>query len=502
MLSDKIKISDIIGARGGTIDELCLYARNKGINIPPDPDYVLSISELNAIDPILAWNIKYGKRASPKVYNLGNSENHIQSPLPKASQLENIGKTDDGGTKKSKGESQRIIGVVKFFDPYKGWGFFVTNGKGIQQNLEEGKLISLHITSWEWQSSPDPTGNELVIFSARRNSRGWNAINAERLEYNRENLVLAMKYRAKYACIKGTDIKGDSFHENILCHIIEKMTSSMSDSDKKSEVVDCFCEYVSKKVEHKQEALVYEFLEDPNLAKLLLRLFIESKYTSENDAKFSVYSLFTDILVSRLFEKGNLSDLSVLPVSFDYAPYIDKLTTILVNEAKNNGAIVKNWLGNHDVSTLLVLDNTDVETIPLRLILKNLTNNASWIDDLNADWNTVREFIKANTAQAYSFCKQLFTDKDEEFVKEHELADILDDGVISRWCNDLMSENEIPSIFLRALMGNIDSLELWGIYVQKGFDVTSSAAVLRDIISDNLIRSNTDEVRTCLSFCN
>lgn len=502
MLSDKIKISDIIGARGGTIDELCLYARNKGINIPSDPDYVLSISELNAIDPILAWNIKYGKRASHKVYNLGNSENHLQSPLPKASQLENIGETDDGGTKKSKGESQRIIGVVKFFDSYKGWGFFVTNGKGIQRNLEEGKLISLHITSWEWQSSPDPTGNELVIFSACRNSRGWNAINAERLEYNRENLVLAMKYRAKYACIKGTDIKGDSFHENILCHIIEKMTSSMSDSDKKSEVVDCFCEYVSQKVEHKQEALVYEFLEDPDLAKLLLRLFIESKYTSENDAKFSVYSLFTGILVSRLFEKGNLSDLSVLPVSFDYAPYIDKLTTILVNEAKNNGAIVKNWLGNHDVSTLLVLDNTDVETIPLRLILKNLTNNASWIDDLNADWNTVREFIKANTAQAYSFCKQLFTDKDEEFVKEHELADILDDGVISRWCNDLMSENEIPSIFLRALMGNIDSLELWGIYVQNGFDVTSSAAVLRNIISDNLIRSNTDEVRTFLSVCN
>lgn len=100
MLSDKIKISDIIGAKGGTIDELCLYARNKGINIPSDPDYVLSISELNAIDPILAWNIKYGKRVSHKVYNLGNLENHIQNPLPKASQLENIGETDDSGTKK------------------------------------------------------------------------------------------------------------------------------------------------------------------------------------------------------------------------------------------------------------------------------------------------------------------------------------------------------------------------------------------------------------------
>ena len=459
MVSNKIKISDIIDTRGGTIDELCLYARNKGINIPSDPNYVLSISELSAIDPIFAWNIKYGKRASHKAY--GNSENHIQSPLPEESLLENIEKTNDDGTIKSKGELQRVIGIVKFFDTYKGWGFFVANGKGIQKDLEEGKLISLHITSSEWQSQPDPKDNELVIFTARHNSKGWRAIDAERFEYNRENLLLAMKYRAKYARINGTDKKGDSFNVNILCNIIRKMTILSSDLEKKIEVLDCFCEFVSRNSEQKREAIINEFLADLDLFNLLLKLFVECKYISENDVKESAFTLFKHILISRLFENGGLSELSVLPDTFDYTPYINQLTAILVNEAKTKGSIVESWLGERDIFSLLVLDNTDVNTIPLRLILVNLTGNSSWIGDLAIDWNTIREFIKANTLQAYSFCKQFFVNKEEEFVREHGVADILDDEIISHWCNDLMSEDKIPSVFLRTLMEHIENLELW-----------------------------------------
>ena len=501
MVSDKIKISDIIDARGGTIDELCLYARNKGINIPSDPNYVLSISELNAIDPILAWNIKYGKRASRKVYDLGNSGNQIQSPLSKGSQLENIEKTNNCETIKSKVESQRVIGIVKFFDPYKGWGFFVTNGKGIQKDLEEGQLISLHITSSEWQSSPDPNDNELVIFTARHNSRGWRAIDAERFEYNRENLLLAMKYRAKYARINGTDKKGDSFNINILCNIVRKMTMLSSDLEKKIEVLDCFCEFVSQKTEQKREAIINEFLADSDLFNLLLKLFVECKYIPESDVKKSAFTSFKNILINRLFKKGDLSELSVLPVTFDYSPYIDPLTAILVKEAKTKGSIVERWLGNREISSLLVLDNTDVNTIPLRLILVNLTGNTSWIGDLTIDWNTIREFIKANTSQAYSFCKQFFVDKEEEFMREHEVADILDDEIISHWCNELMSEDKIPSVFLRALMVHIENLELWEKYVQRGFDVTSSTTVLQNVISNNLLNDNTDNVRAFLNVC-
>lgn len=99
MKSDRITISDIITIKGGTIDELCHYARQKGFEIPDDPDYVLSPSQLNSIDPKLAWDLKYGKIMSqkpndaneedeekveiipPEVFRL-DSENR-QAPAPK-----------------------------------------------------------------------------------------------------------------------------------------------------------------------------------------------------------------------------------------------------------------------------------------------------------------------------------------------------------------------------------------------------------------------------------
>lgn len=99
MKSDRITISDIITIKGGTIDELCHYARQKGFEIPDDPDYVLSPSQLNSIDPKLAWDLKYGKIVSqkpndaneedeekveiipPEVFRL-DSENR-QAPAPK-----------------------------------------------------------------------------------------------------------------------------------------------------------------------------------------------------------------------------------------------------------------------------------------------------------------------------------------------------------------------------------------------------------------------------------
>ena len=106
----------------------------------------------------------------------------------------------------------------------------------------------------------DPRDNEWVVFTPRCNSRGWSAINAQRLEYSREDLLVAMKYRGKYARINGTDNKGDSFNENVLCHIIRRMTigrhegisrystsTPSFDVEKFQEVIDCFCDFVSQK---------------------------------------------------------------------------------------------------------------------------------------------------------------------------------------------------------------------------------------------------------------
>lgn len=555
MKSNRITISDIITIKGGTIDELCHYARQKGFEIPDDPDYVLSPSQLNSIDPKLAWDLKYGKIGSqklndaneedeekleilsPKVFRL-NSENR-QAPTPKIlgkidlsnidlsslpklkikktsapPKAENEGKGDD--VEQNRNEPQRVIGIVKFFDSFKGWGFFVTSGKGIRRNLEEGRLISLHITSSEWKSSSDPRDNEWVVFSPRSNSRGWSAINAKRLEYSRDDLLVAMKYRGKYARINGTDNKGDSFDENVLCHIIRRMTvrrrdgitrysapTPSFDTEKFQDVIDCFCDFVSQKSEHKRESLIKEFLDDISLNKLLFTVFTEGEYVTDDETKKAIYSKFKDILVNHLFETDKLDDLSVLPSTFDYTPYADKLVAILVNEAKHNSVVVERWINERNIIDIISLQNSDVETIPLRLILQGKSGNTAWLDDLTSDWSAIKDFIKDNPSYGYRYCKLFFIDKDEDFIKHHNLIDILNDDTINDWCDKLINENNMPSVFLRILMEHVilGNLDLWSKYVRKGFDIVPSFPALRVALSTEIIE-NADGVRSFISICN
>ena len=553
MKSDRITISDIITIKGGTIDELCHYARQKGFEIPDDPDYVLSPSQLNSIDPKLAWDLKYGKIVSqkpddaneegevkveitpPKVFRL-DSENR-QTPTPKVLgkiDLANIDlsslpksktkktsastkaeKEENDEVEQKKNEPQQVIGIVKFFDSFKGWGFFVTSGKGIRRNLEEGRLISLHITSSEWKSSSDPRDNEWVVFTPRSNSRGWSAINAKRLEYSREDLLVAMKYRGKYAHINGTDNKGDSFDENVLCHIINRMAKRRGvitrysepkpsfDKEKFQEVIDCFCEFVSQKSEHKRESLIKEFLEDISLNKLLFTVFTGSEYITEDETKKTIYSQFKDNLVSHLFETEKLDDLSVLPATFDYTPYVDKLAVILVKEAKHNSDAVERWISEHNIIDVIKLLNNDVDTIPLRLILQEKSGDTAWLDNLTSDWTAIKDFIKENPSYGYRYCKIFFADRDEDFITHHDLIDILNDDTINEWCDKLINEDNTPSVFLRILMEHAISgnLDLWSKYVRKGFSIVPSFPALRIALSKEIIE-NTDGARSFISICN
>lgn len=65
MATNKITISEIIALKGGTVEELCLYAQSKGIILPNDPEYVLTPTQLISIDPQLAFNMRYGKFIRP-----------------------------------------------------------------------------------------------------------------------------------------------------------------------------------------------------------------------------------------------------------------------------------------------------------------------------------------------------------------------------------------------------------------------------------------------------
>jgi hypothetical protein len=283
-----------------------------------------------------------------------------------------------------------------------------------------------------------------------------------------------------------------------------RYTKPTYDTSKFTEVIDTFCEYIAKMPSEMQFSTVKQFLEDSDLNNLLFKLFTEGDYSSEDPLRLSAYSIYNGMLLKHIFEGGKLSDLSKLPESFDYTPYIDKLVGILINESNSETTInVEEWLSEHNIYDKLVLDNGSSQTIPLRLILQKLTGNDSWINDVNSEWTEIKEFIKENTVQAYSYCKQLFFNKDEEFVKSHAIVDVLDDNTIKQWANDLMEEEKVPAVFLRVLIEQItdDNLNVWGKYIKKGYDVSSSYDLLRENIIKGLTEKNVEGVRAFLNIC-
>ena len=203
MANKYISIAQLVEFKGGSIEELLLYAKEKSIDLPNDPNYMLSPTELSVIDPQLAFNIKYGRIISvkkdnqddsseekltiipPEVYHLPKG-NEIkpkvnvlgkidlstlnQSSRPKKKEKED--KVDGDETNNKPNTPQRIIGIIKFFDINKGWGFVISGNKGISGKAEdEGKIFSLHITSTEWRGMLSPKDNEWIILTPRKNIR-------------------------------------------------------------------------------------------------------------------------------------------------------------------------------------------------------------------------------------------------------------------------------------------------------------------------------------------
>ena len=547
-MANKLNISQLASIKGCTIEEIYELATNKGVILPSNSEYILTASQLNAIDPKLAWNIKYGRIVSTQVEDSEKkSEEKVEVISPKVCHLiksdknnlpplKVVGKIDlsqidllnllesstatptpakefsSNNNKKEKKPKtpERVIGIIKFFDSFKGWGFVISGSKGISGKSEdEGRLFSLHLTSSEWNSSSSPKDGEWIIFTPHKTQRGWSALNAERMEFNRETLLFAMKYRGKYAKIKGTDSKGDSYDEDILYQIIRKLVEIRTsyghisyDQSKFSEVIDVFCEFITNIPTERQESTIKQFIDDPLLEHLLFQIFTESDYSSENNSHMAVYTLYNKILLNRIFETGTINDLSKIPDTFDFSSYIEGLTNLLVTNAEKEPSSVESWLDVHNIQNKLNLDRTDPKTIPLRLILAKLSSDESWINTLNVEWKVLREYLKEKPSNAYDFCIHYFADKDENFIRNHEVADLLEDNTFNKLCKNMMDDEHAPKIFLRILMeykveGNLD---MWKQYIETGHDVLPSYRILRTALS-NEIKDNAESVRGFFKSC-
>lgn len=474
MSANDISISKYLELKGGTIEELRQYAQSKGINLPDDCNHCLTPTELKTIDPTMAYRLKFSRalssskemgreqvaeRQSPKkeTGNTGNTDNgslkilgHIdlstinQNTRPSRNEeIELQSEVHSSSTKTAKKNKtpKRLIGVVKFFDSYKDFGFITTNSNGINGKPEDEKrLYSFYICSSEWKSSSHPVDGEWVVLTPHKNNRGkWNAINTERLSYNKDSLIEAMKYRGKYAKIEGYDSHSfESYNYNILCHIINKMAkktvSGYSNNHQISydrstfpEIISAFCEYVSRFPSEQQKNVITQFVIDDELRNLLSLFFLQSEFESENDEQKSAYANFKSNLIDGILSVGTIKALDSLPEEFNLTVCHDKVIQILINESIQNEAATKIWLKKHmGIIEKISLDKNDLSALSLRVVLYQITENKEWVSAISTDWNSICQFINNTPSfDKISFLELYFANRDDEFISNHGLSTIL-----------------------------------------------------------------------------
>ena len=553
MPANDISIGKYLELKGGSMEEVRQYAQSKGINLPDDVNHCLTPAELKIIDPTFAFKLKFSsalssskEKAKETVVDNQSHKNHTENstetdyntepknhgqidllalnqssrPLTNKGELpSDVNSLLPKTTKKDK-MPKRLIGVVKFFDSYKDFGFITTNSKGMSGKPEdEKKLYSFYICSSEWKSSSYPKDGEWVILTPQKTSRGkWNAINAVRLSYDKASLIEAMKYRGKYAKIEGRDShSSESYNYNILCHIINEMAKKTVSGysynrqisyDKSTfpEVISAFCEYISIYPSEQQQNVITQFVIDDELRDLLSLIFLQSEYENENEEQKSAYANFRSHLIDGILNAGTIKALDTLPEEFDLTVCLDKVTKILVNESSQDKSTTKTWLEKHqEITEKISLDNNDISTLPLRLVLYQISEDKDWISNISVDWNSMCKFINDTPSfDKISFLELYFADKGDDFVSNHRLDTILTLEETKKWAKRIIKlrfKKMFPLLksFMNGEVGN--NLTLIQDFINHGYDITSISETLRSVLSSE-IKDNASSVRSVLDDIN
>lgn len=501
-MTDIIMIQDIINLKGGSVDEFCQYALSKGVTIPHESNYILSESELKVIDPLMInvlsmsnhnsiaykdttnyislrkaakeLNIgistiievfqRYGIKVEsnpnvritkeqflflieifkslqsvPNVHNdeVFNSRADNQCfkivgkiDLAKIKSTSNVVNTQI--TKNNRQLKKSIIGIVKFFDHYKGFGYVVTNGCYFDnKSYYNGELINKKITTKSCLGD-EPNDNDWILFDIVNGE----AINVKRLEYNRNTLKSALKYRGAFAKIEGEDSYSNKvYNHSVLSHFFKHC-----DPKETVDIITTFIDTLLRTDEKNVNSIIDEYCYDRDFLISFIVLLYNSNVAFEDNAHIKMSNKIKKVFINSVFYNANLELLYELPDKFDYSECSKNICAILVNELNTNPIRTKNWLNNHYQSIIFSeLDNTDPNTIPLRLYLVKLLSNNNYITELEIKWDIVCTFLKSKDLQiAFDYCCCFFDSKDEAFIHNFPLDRLFENISIAKFINYLL----------------------------------------------------------------
>ncbi len=114
-------------------------------------------------------------------------------------------------------EVHRCIGIIKFFDSNKGFGFAVSNGWGTNSSKD---IVDFYLQSNEFQERLRFYDGKWISFIPKTSRKGLKATNIEELKYDSASLKLAFQYIGEFAKIEGVDKKqGKSYDFHVIDHI-------------------------------------------------------------------------------------------------------------------------------------------------------------------------------------------------------------------------------------------------------------------------------------------
>ena len=534
-----IKLEEYADIKDSSIEDVIKYALGKGVNIPNDPNFVLDDSFLKEIDPVFQFNMKYNKVVSKK----RNVHNHIdldpsnQSTHPMRNEIftisendvmddESFGKTcteevekrtSDNKTdridqitepiqksdKKSKKNKRRVIGIVKFFDWNKNFGFVVTGNKGVSNKPEDqGKLYDFYINSSEWNSNSSPDEGDWIVFTPQKGYRGWNVVDAERLTYDKDGLLLGMAYRGIYAKISGKDSKGDSHDHNVLCHIIDMIIRKNNDSQKL--ILDTFAEYLCGWVPEKISDIITQFLQDNSLCKEFISMLPAMRsYHNENPSYLAVINALKKSVEESIFSKLDISFFDTLPADFDYNTYKEQTIAVIEASSKDNITGVGRWLSKHQ--TFLDEFKSEVGTLSLDLlyIIYETTRDVCVFVNSNKPCGELYNWLKEKSeGLAMKYILAYLADRDEAFIKQCSLKTIFDEPELNTIVWNFLDAPNRYSAVLKAIADVFvtKDLEVLKGYVQNGIDISFVYPALGAHLND-LVKEHETVVRDFLEFC-
>lgn len=420
------------------------------------------------------------------------------------------GKQQRKHTKKKKA-AKRIIGIVKFFDISKNFGFIVSNSLYVRGKATgKNELCNFHVKA-SGLVYPLPLRNgQWVEFTPGGNTGGTadNALNVAPLEYNLETLTKAMVYRGEYARIQGEDThSGKLYDASILGHVISKIEKE--DPQNAVEIIaSAFCNYLHSLPPNEELCCINELLLDETLNQKLIKVLLPLDTLSGATENIDSLHRLKKALTDRLLSRDSISSLYQLPSSFCLDEYAEPIINLLSRNTAHADDL-KSWLSSHlEFASQIKLADEDIATIPLRLILDEVLDGGgmSPISALTAPWKHIRNFISEppTGVDIQRFIRRYFAGRSESFVMEHPIVDVLSsalrdklDGTESKTkvkvCKDLLPQ--FLDYYADKDLAKVTQYIHW-----SSTDITSFSDKLVDLLNVT-IESAPMDVRKFLAVC-